>query len=517
MSRALSAALLALHAALIATVVFLAIVVFAEPLGIQGVLYTSDSANALLLAGDILRDPTSYGRWVLPPSFYLVPDVALSALVIASGVKPLWQMPAYYAVMAALQCLAVGLVLARLRAIPVALGMWAWTATLILIVLVGLISAELTVSSQTVLRTPLLFYHSGTLLLSLVAFRLLLGSSDSGSLPPASRFWLSVLIVVATFSDLIFIGWLVAPAVLALVVIACRTRQFAFFRLALLIGALALIAAIAEIVVNAARRSYLHANDIFHPFAVLSEYGRAIAASPDIASLIVIAVLIIAGLQALRIIFAVRTDAVGNAGGLATLFLGTGGPGALAGFIILGLTIDTVDYRFLIPVYVYPSLWLLYVLFGKPFARSLPAVAAAVPALALGILAAFRFEDAPPPMAAHHADLIACLDAEGRTAGLSDYWDAMAVMQPTGGRIHAVAIAADGLGYLWNVNRDWYFWRRDNGADAAFDYVVMRKLDPAKIAARYGTPDREISCADRTIWLYDRPVFPRGSDPRNPS
>lgn len=512
------AAALAIQAALIAAVAFAAIVVFADGLGLQDFLYTSDSANGFLMAGDILRDPASYFRWVLPPSYYLVPDIALAVLIVAAGVDPLWQMPVFYSLIAAAQCLAVGLILSQVHGVTVAFGMWAWAALLVLVAWVDLAFAEPAVSTQVMLRAPLLFSHSGTLTLSLWGLWLVLRGDGTGKLSPGVLLSLLALTAIATFSDLIFIGWFVAPAILALVVAGLGTRTPAFFRLALVIGVTALAAAILEHFFNPSRQAYLNINELSLPISVLSDYAGAIVSGPDIAGLLALGALLAAGIRALVLIARPRAGNVGDADGLASLFLGTGAVGALAGFVLLGLTIDTIDYRFLMPAFVYPFLWLFLRLFRKPLPRPAAAVGlAAVPVLAAGVIALTRFDTAPPPVSRSHAELIRCLDAEGRVAGLSDYWDAMALMQATGGRIHAVSIAADGLGYLWNVNLDWYFWRRDTGAAANFDYVIMRRLDPAKIAVRYGVPDREITCADRTVWLYDRPVYPRGDDPENPS
>ncbi|MGE0231454.1 MAG: hypothetical protein AB7O39_00330 [Flavobacteriaceae bacterium] len=517
MRKFTAAAILLVQAGLLAAIIMPAIVVFADELGLQQQLYNSDTVNVFLLAGDVLNDPASYFRWVVPPSFYLVPDLVLACAILLAGVATPWQMPIFYAVSATLQSLAVGLILSRVRAVPAAFGMWAWAALLVLVGIFGLAADDTLPSTLAFLRAPLAFYHSGALTLSLWGLWILLACAGTGKLRARLLWTLVALVVAGTFSDLVFLVWFVAPAVLALLATGRRTGNAAYRRLALLIAAAGAATFIVEHLLNYAREAYLRASDVWHPLGLLAGYLETFLRAPDIVAIAATFLLLASGWHAFVLFVSGRREDAGNPPNLAALFLGIGASGAVAGFIYVGRSVDLIEYRFLLPAFAYPFIWLLLRPGIARLARPVPAIAlAAVPALAAGGIAAFRFDQAPPTMSRDHADLIRCLDREGQVAGLSDYWDAMSVMHASGGRIHAVAIAADGYGYLWNINRDWYFWRRDTGAEARFTYVIMHKLDPTAIAGRFGPPGREISCAGRTIWFYDHPIFPRGEDPAAP-
>jgi hypothetical protein len=88
-------------------------------------------------------------------------------------------------------------------------------------------------------------------------------------------------------------------------------------------------------------------------------------------------------------------------------------------------------------------------------------------------------------------------------AGLADYWDSRSVMMATHWSVQVDQIYANGGAYLWGNDPDWY--RRDRVDPARppdYDFIIMRRLDQARIRAVYGEPARIEPCGDTTIWIY---------------
>jgi hypothetical protein len=78
-------------------------------------------------------------------------------------------------------------------------------------------------------------------------------------------------------------------------------------------------------------------------------------------------------------------------------------------------------------------------------------------------------------------------------AGLADCWDSRSVMMATDWSVRVDQIYANGKAYLWGNDPDWY--RRDRVDPTRppdYDFIIMRRLDPARIAP----------CGETTIWIY---------------
>jgi len=91
----------------------------------------------------------------------------------------------------------------------------------------------------------------------------------------------------------------------------------------------------------------------------------------------------------------------------------------------------------------------------------------------------------------------------GLHAGLAEYW----VARPAEVALHWSTqidqITEDGRAYLWSNDARWF---RHSLADPSrppdYDFVVLRRLDPARIAAHYGKPDSVVPCFNTEIWIY---------------
>jgi hypothetical protein len=109
-----------------------------------------------------------------------------------------------------------------------------------------------------------------------------------------------------------------------------------------------------------------------------------------------------------------------------------------------------------------------------------------------------------------------CLDAEGRTAGLGDYWSAKSLIFSSDRRIHVAQLTSDGSFYHANFNNRWFANRADGGGTFRPDFIIPTNLDAERLRRVFGFPDRVRNCGGQDVWLYHASLlsFPRDLEKR---
>jgi hypothetical protein len=119
-------------------------------------------------------------------------------------------------------------------------------------------------------------------------------------------------------------------------------------------------------------------------------------------------------------------------------------------------------------------------------------------------------------------DVATCLDRLDPSgqfgAGLADYWNARLLAASGDWRRQIDQINGNGSAALY-INDPNSFLRQRNdssGASPNYGFVVMQRLDSARIQSAYGMPATVLQCGDVAIWIYPQGVLAgalRGASP----
>jgi hypothetical protein len=174
---------------------------------------------------------------------------------------------------------------------------------------------------------------------------------------------------------------------------------------------------------------------------------------------------------------------------------------------------DPGGYRYLIPAWVWPLIFLAALLLRSGLlARASPLLATVAACAFLfvftvpnrGGIALLRWDDAT---AACLRPLRGKLDLR---AGLAGYWEARPIELATDWTLQVDQITEEGYIYAWGNDVNWY---RHSLADPKvapdYNFIVMRMLYPDRIRAMYGPPDEVAPCGDTEVWVYRTPGFLR--------
>lgn len=198
-------------------------------------IYNSDVIHPFLLVGDLLRDRTALVDWHYSPALYVFPDWFLTAAVMVAPVTNGWLPLIYGALIMALYCLAGGAVLASSGSARMVTAAWAIAAALFFAGGAFLLFIDAPISPGVYSHLAAPYTHTGAVLATLAASALFL-SLLSGHSGLGGAVGLAALVSAASFSDLLFVAWFVAPACGAALLNAWATRRSRGLLLAGLIG-----------------------------------------------------------------------------------------------------------------------------------------------------------------------------------------------------------------------------------------------------------------------------------------
>lgn len=471
---------------------------------------------------DLAADPGAWRSWSTPPAPYLFPDLPLyfCADVLAGfyGGGALW---------AVLLCGAFQLVLlawalsdagwwvgggraasTTAAATALAFAAWAW----------GLHGGGL------LLQALAPAFHAGAVVVGIWGLVLLLGIVSKHGTRTGFR-WrlatLALLVYLATLSDRLFVPFFVVPALLVLVLESARSRHD---RLRLVVSWIAVAgSAVAGWLSVPLLESFGPEVPSLHPVdagVVVERFGSLLLSPGEwlfvvdrffeglgwgyrllfFACLVGLAAACFAGVRRIRLAarFLLASTVLTVA---ATFWITVGDFAVRAGNESL-LFVN----RYLLGVYLLPILgvglapWLLPVPSrGRRIVlRGLPVLALLV---ALGAIVHHRdvFRDDPETDdgAWHPAPEVACMERElgdDVQTGLAHFYAARRIQVFSRGRLHADQLGDDLEPTTWIDSRE---------RQGSYRFVLLDRLDPAAVEARFGAPDRRFDCAGSRVWEWD--------------
>ena len=470
--------------------------VFALPLGRHpGHVFNSDLIQPFLVVADALADPTSLFDWRHAPSPYVVPDMLLAALCVLLPVPELMKPVVYCGALLALDCLAVGWLLwvaGRTRTVLAG----ALATTLALMALYGLaMLLPIEISFNMLVSMPAPFIHSGAILMGIAfvaAMVAYLRAPERRNLMPAM-----LICAAGGYSDVLFTIWFVGPTVAALILLGRRTE--AKTTDLLVVTAIAVIAmvidrvlrpSIAIIKINYAATVETWIGSFFHAIEI---------GDWPFPTMVLMAVLM-AGRAVYLLLARRRTLSAWN---IVEICLGGAQLSATLLPVVSGTLIHIESLRYALAGFLLPIVWGLgwacRPAIPARWAIGLPAAVAVVVAIAVapaGLDAANRAGTGKP--------LLACLEANGLTTGLSDYWNAKLGMFQSNYRLHLMQLnETTALPWAPNFNIRWFSRRATGNTPASPDFIVLTGLPEAAVRDLYGAPQSTLECGGETVWRYD--------------
>lgn len=197
-------------------------------------------------------------------------------------------------------------------------------------------------------------------------------------------------------------------------------------------------------------------------------------------------------------------------------------PAAWRFFALVGALAVLASLAMALPLHDFPQTWrYANPVFWWPLLLAAPLVAARWPLRrAAALLAAALLGVGIPGALAGGGALgrwqpaaLACLDRAdpGREwrAGVAGYWLARDISAASGWRRQVEQVHADGRAAPYISDPRSFIQARGGppGEAPAFRFVVLARLDPAAILARWGEPERRIPCGPTEIWLYPAGVL----------
>ncbi|OHE80771.1 MAG: hypothetical protein A3G75_13630 [Verrucomicrobia bacterium RIFCSPLOWO2_12_FULL_64_8] len=476
--------------------------------------FTSDHLYPHLFAADVLSGRYPLSGWTLSSAPYFFPDFAFATLWLAvlggDGTVFAAYAAGYYLALAAV----LGWAAARVR------PEWGARAWLVGPVLVNLLLGcrELTDHARYLWWLGIPGFHGGAVLLGMVVFALWFGPLETE--PPPARRWLAVgLLAVGVLSDTLLLVQFAVPLLLAFAWCArgrwresVRARSYA-----LTLMRAVLIAALARVVLGVAGmfvfskvlRYAPWPSDIFAAGAQLArDVGGTLA--PHGTVFVLLGVVAVGwGLWRLRQSAGAPVRRLADAGVLVSLAV------TLAMPVVTVYWKNSQHARYLLPWLVLPGWWcgLNILAWREHKAADLNprtgrvglGLLALLFILAGGVAAGtWSWESWRWPQPPAVRELVEGLRQRGLDHGLSDYWNAHHLNQLSHGALHLNQLRPDGRTYFWNNNAFWHFDVADAGrlASPRYNFVLMTRLDPAAITARFGPPAERVMIAGEELWLY---------------
>jgi hypothetical protein len=188
--------------------------------------------------------------------------------------------------------------------------------------------------------------------------------------------------------------------------------------------------------------------------------------------------------------------------------------------IAAGLTITLplyyipLSWRYANPIAWWPAI-LLAGMLATPLASATrrPGILPLVTAILLTTGAATSSRLRQPALFNWQPDVATCLDRLDPSgqfgAGLADYWNARLLAAGGNWRRQIDQIHGNGSAALYINDPNSFLRQRhdSSGTPPNYEFVVMLRLDPARIQSIYGMPTNVLRCGDGDIWIYPQGVL----------
>jgi len=470
------------------------------------VIYNSDLVHPYLLIGDLINDPNSLYAWYYSATLYVFPDWLLTAAVLTTGAPSAWLPLIYGAMNMALFSLAGGAVIAATGRPDMVAG--SWMMALFLFVLgwwVIAVPLPEAISIRNYSQIPAPYVHTGAALATLLASALFLRQLF-GQPGIAVAAVLVAITIVSSFSDPLFFVWFACPAYIAGLLYAWATGRGKVIGFVGLIAVTGLLGMGIEPLLRDVPLLPEGAS-LDRSLAVLRE-SLALSISqvdlPILLLLVLTLALLVRGaflsVQMLQRKVPSRDDV------LEVLLAGICSSAILAPFAA-NMIFDIGSWRYFIILMVVQPLWLAHLAIRGLNTAGMNRYVALIPVVLLAYCAVIAIPSyGAAKRLAGPGSILRCIEAEGRTAGLGDYWTAKELMFLSDRQIHIVQVNNLGLPRRWNYNERWFSVRADNGAPLRLDFIVPKRLDSGSMLKVFGSPDRITECGGEELWLYDKPL-----------
>lgn len=485
--------------------------IFAQPTLIAQFV-NSDSLLPVHMAWEMTTHDYALGsfQWPRVPS---LPDLAFFFSMELAGLDWRASVLIYSCLVTAVLIIGLGSILSRMRGVPSREGLF-WAGLAVFVTLAVAIAFPAPPSSKLQHPLPQLYLlvpvtHGNAFLFSLFACL-----TGIGAIRGNRRLqWATWLIcAVATFSDMLFIGYFVAPFTIAACLLAWSHRgiptapggrQIQRFLTGAIFGCLAGWFAKSPLLIQ--RMEVIYPG----PATSLRLFLADLPHAPWMALLLALTLVL-----SFRNLWALR-PAVGRSTPTVTQidreWLALTGIGAsLIGLILATLLYDnSYAYRYAIPLAWWPLVIALGVIplpeRGKLRGGILIAAVVTGALLPLSL----------PAMTDWRTPLERCLSGNrpkwGLQAGLATYWHSRIAMASSDWRLQVDQIDRNGRAYLWGNNFAAY--AHDMNAPEQlprYNYVIADKeLSPAMIEAFFGRASRYERCGEFEVLIFKEPVKPR--------
>ena len=458
--------------------------------------FNSDLLFAAFYTHDFLRDPSSFKWFLMPrvPSFF--PDLFVTAVL--SVVMPAWRTAALaYAVLSFVAMVMVGsLLVARIAAAPLLR-----CCVMFLAVAVIAMCADLMFNDAW----GALFYiffptiHSGSLIAALFGLLLLQRYIERPTM--AAALTIATLVALCTLSDRIFVFTFVLPAIVASgAVLAAQVRTD-----------------MRQVAVRAIRMSAIVGGGCLAGFVMdIIIFKHFLSRDPDVK---IDLTLQLNRLPALLADGSVQFE-IGCAATIlilwffrrriyVSLFWWIASFVMVCGHLAI-LSLIFVDYT--ATRYAQPIWWWAVILAAAAMVqlggRIGLTMAGGLATAFVAFVAATRPDFLAPRAVTAWADpdqrCMSALQAAGRIhAGIAQYWIARPLVASSDWTLQVVQVSDQGWIFPWENNMSDYGQSfADRAQKPVFDFLVLKRLDPAKMVMRFGTPSQVVACPSTEVWIY---------------
>ncbi|MGD9661370.1 MAG: hypothetical protein AB7U63_08855 [Porticoccaceae bacterium] len=465
--------------------------------------YNSDLVQPYLMLQDFFGDTSTIFSWYYSPALYTFPDWLFAALLVFLPVKNSILPLLYSAFLLTLYTLGGALLMARATAFRTLPLMWILALLLCASAAAALLVSDAILGYQLVVSLLSPYIHTGALAITIFSAGILIHLLDGGG--ARRTLWaLLLLVFITAFSDAIFVVWFVAPAIAVAMFYGWGAKNRAGISCALYLLATALAAMACEFMLrDKASLAAVHTSGSLRLF--FSDFIRE-AGKGDITLLLMAILNGVVAVRALLVAGRLLARKVVTTAMLVELFLGLLCAATILAPLMMGLYRGLALWRYFLPLFIVPPLWLLLYLSSLCSPRSLKLFSRISGGLAVCAVALMYTGSVETVTKVSTPSMLEnCLKAEGRDEGYGDYWHAKSLLFATDRSLHIIQLTKEAaLPFRFNYNEDWFRFRADNGETLKPDFVLMENIDPGQVTEKFGRPDRVLHCGQEEVWLYDQ-------------